>query len=108
MLRAAPGPTRPVFSLPLALVANRFGQTRIGRAVLRGPCGWVLNMGGPHGTPAVATEETIEQVQPQGSKAIGHWRRSSLMTTDKAATAIGDRRGGDQDGDDHLGHDRPW
>jgi hypothetical protein len=71
----------------LAPVANRFGQTRTGRAVMRGPCGWVLNMGGPHGTPAVATEETIEQVQPQGSKAIGHWRRSSLMTTDMAATA---------------------
>ena len=85
--------------LPLAPVANRFGQTRTGRAVMRGPCGWVLNMGGPHGTPAVATEETIEQVQPQGSKAIGHWRRSSLMTTDMAAAprrwvALQDSSGG--------------
>jgi hypothetical protein len=43
-------------------VANRFGQTRTGRAVMRCPCGWVLNMGGPHGTPAVATEETLVKV----------------------------------------------
>ena len=44
------------------IVANRFGQTRTGRAVMRCPCGWVLNMGGPHGTPAVATEETLVKV----------------------------------------------
>ena len=43
-------------------IVNRFGQKRTGRAVMRGPHGWVLNMGGPHGTPAVATDETITGV----------------------------------------------
>jgi hypothetical protein len=28
-------------------------KPRTGRAVMRGPAGWVLNMGGPHGRPAV-------------------------------------------------------
>lgn len=28
-----------------------------GRAVMRGPAGWVLNMGGRYGTPAVCTPD---------------------------------------------------
>jgi hypothetical protein len=28
-------------------------KPRTGRAVMRGPGGWVLNLGGPHGTPGV-------------------------------------------------------
>lgn len=44
-------------------IVNRFGQEHTGRAVMRGPHGWVLNMGGPHGTPAVATEENIVRVR---------------------------------------------
>jgi hypothetical protein len=39
-------------------------------AVMRGPCGWVLNMGGAYGTPAVATAETIVKVKPAGSKLL--------------------------------------
>lgn len=42
---------------------NRFGQARTGRAVM--PCiagGWVLNMGGPHGTPGIANEFNIIRV----------------------------------------------
>ncbi len=38
------------------------GQERTGRAVMRGPYGWVLNMGGRHGTPGVATDENIVRV----------------------------------------------
>jgi hypothetical protein len=34
-----------------------------GRAVMLGPAGWVLNMGGKHGTPAVATEDKIVAVK---------------------------------------------
>lgn len=34
-----------------------------GRAVMRGPHGWVLNMGGPHGRPAVASESNIVSVR---------------------------------------------
>jgi hypothetical protein len=51
-------------------IINRFGQVRTGRAVMRGPCGWVLNMGGAYGTPAVATAETIVKVKPAGSKLL--------------------------------------
>jgi hypothetical protein len=36
---------------------------RSGRAVMRGPCEWVLNMGGQHGTPAIATPENIVLVK---------------------------------------------
>jgi hypothetical protein len=38
---------------------------RTGRAVMRGPHGWVLNMGGRYGTPAVATVENIVRVRKQ-------------------------------------------
>lgn len=44
-------------------IVNRFGQEHTGRAVM--PCsagGWVLNMGGPHGTPGIATDENTVRV----------------------------------------------
>lgn len=44
-------------------IVNRFGQQRTGRAVMRGPAGWVLNMGGPHGTPAIASPENVTRVK---------------------------------------------
>ena len=44
-------------------IVNRFGQTRTGRAVMRGPHGWVLNMGGAHGTPAIANDDNIVAVK---------------------------------------------
>lgn len=34
-----------------------------GRAVFRGTHGWVLNMGGAHGTPGVATAENVTRVR---------------------------------------------
>ena len=43
-------------------IVDRFGQTRKGKAVMLGPAGWVLNMGGPHGTPAIATSENVVKV----------------------------------------------
>lgn len=45
-------------------IVNRFGQERTGRAVMLGPAGWVLNMGGAHGTPAIATDENTTRVRP--------------------------------------------
>lgn len=35
------------------------GQERSGKAVMRGPHGWVLNLGGAHGTPGIADERNI-------------------------------------------------
>jgi hypothetical protein len=40
-------------------------KPKTGRAVMRGPHGWVLNMGGPHGTPGVASPENIVKVVRQ-------------------------------------------
>jgi hypothetical protein len=54
-------------------IVNRFGQKSTGRAVMLGPAGWVLNMGGRYGTPAIANEENITKV----SKARGP-RKDSL------------------------------
>lgn len=45
-------------------IVNRFGQESTGTAVMKGPAGWVLNMGGAHGTPAIATDENIVKVKP--------------------------------------------
>lgn len=51
-------------------IVNRFGQEHEGRAVMRGPGGWVLNMGGRHGTPAIATADNITKVRrPRGNPA---------------------------------------
>ena len=44
-------------------IVDRFGKERTGRAVMRGPYGWVLNMGGRHGTPAVATADNVVSVR---------------------------------------------
>lgn len=49
-------------------IVDRFGQQHTGRAVMRGPYGWVLNMGGRHGTPAIATDDNITFVKPKGSR----------------------------------------
>jgi hypothetical protein len=44
-------------------ITDRFAQERTGRAVMRGTHGWVLNMGGAHGTPAIASDENIVRVK---------------------------------------------
>jgi RadC-like JAB domain len=49
-------------------IVNRFGQERTGRAVMLGPAGWVLNMGGRHGTPAVATLTNFVRVSGDGRR----------------------------------------
>lgn len=44
-------------------IATPHGQQRTGRMVMRGPAGLVLNLGGPHGTPGVATPGNIVSVK---------------------------------------------
>lgn len=44
-------------------IVDRFGTERTGRAVMRGPAGWVLNMGGAHGTPAIASDANTTRVR---------------------------------------------
>jgi len=38
-------------------------KPRSGRAVMRGPAGWVLNLGGAHGTPGIASARNIVSVR---------------------------------------------
>lgn len=40
------------------------GNEVTGKAVMKGPSGWVLNLGGPHGRPGIATEENTILVKP--------------------------------------------
>jgi hypothetical protein len=53
------------------------GQQRTGRAVMRSSHGgWVLNMGGKHGTPGVADEHNIVSVKVKGGRSgLGNGKR---------------------------------
>jgi hypothetical protein len=44
-------------------IVNRFGQSSTGRAVMKGAAGWVLNMGGKYGTPAIADGTNVVRVK---------------------------------------------
>lgn len=45
-------------------IVDRFGVRRTGRAVMRSAHGgWVLNMGGPHGTPGLADDSNTVHVR---------------------------------------------
>lgn len=50
-------------------IVDRFGTQRTGRAVMRSSHGgWVLNMGGKHGTPGIADERNIVSVKVSGGR----------------------------------------
>jgi hypothetical protein len=45
-------------------IKNRFGQEKTGKAVMpSGEGGWVLNMGGAHGTPGLATDDNVTKIK---------------------------------------------
>lgn len=44
-------------------IVNRFGQSRAGRCVMKFPAHAVLNMGGKHGIPAIATDLNVIKVR---------------------------------------------
>ena len=76
-------------------IVDRFGQQRTGRAVMRGPAGWVLNMGGRHGTPGIASPENVVRVvrarEPHGkpkSMAGEHARGLDAFTRGYVAAAL--------------------
>jgi hypothetical protein len=56
------------------LVQNGIGRNgpefrqKTGRAVMKGPAGWVLNMGGKHGTPGIASEDNIVSVRQSNAR----------------------------------------
>lgn len=43
-------------------IKDRFGKVKAGKVVMRGPAGWVLNMGGKYGVPAIANEGNIVKI----------------------------------------------
>lgn len=47
----------------LVTIVTPHGSKLKGRAVMRGPAGWVLNLGGAHGTPGIATEDNVIAVR---------------------------------------------
>ena len=49
-------------------IRNRFNQERTGRAVMHGPAGWVLNMGGRYGIPAIADESNTVKIRKGKTK----------------------------------------
>lgn len=51
-------------------IVTPHGNLLQGRPVMRGPAGWVLNLGGPHGTPGIASEENVVWVSG-ASKTLG-------------------------------------
>jgi protein tyrosine phosphatase (PTP) superfamily phosphohydrolase (DUF442 family) len=44
-------------------IVNKFGQEIVGKAVMLGPAGWVINIGGRYGTPAIASPENVIRVK---------------------------------------------
>ncbi len=81
-------------------IVDRFSAQRTGRAVMLGPGGWVLNMGGPHGTPAIATPKNVVGVRksktrlPKGAIAGSFApRRSSRRSRRSRRSRHGDTRG---------------
>jgi hypothetical protein len=65
-IRGNPGIVDAIRPGDTVIIVNRFGQERKGRAVMRSTYGgWVLNMGGPHGTPGIADEDNIVKVIPR-------------------------------------------
>ena len=53
------------------LESDPVGQLSSGRAVMQGPGGWVLNMGGAHGTPKIASETNTVWVQGASALKVG-------------------------------------
>jgi DNA-directed RNA polymerase subunit RPC12/RpoP len=68
-------------------IVNRFGQPSTGRAVMpaKGGIGWVLNMGGAHGTPGIATDENVVKVSPakRGSTMVSKHVVAELVSIAK-------------------------
>lgn len=44
-------------------ITTPHGQQITGKAVMRGPYGWVLNLGGRYGRPGIASEANIVKIK---------------------------------------------
>jgi hypothetical protein len=50
-------------------IVTPHGSRLTGRAVMRGPAGWVLNLGGRHGTPGIASDDNVIAVRASRTAA---------------------------------------
>lgn len=67
------------------------GQQVSGTAVMKGPSGWVLNMGGKYGRPGIATEENIVKVVPtKNPRPTFRAASQEVMATMMGRMAVGD------------------
>jgi len=66
------------------------GMISTGRAVMRGPAGWVLNMGGRYGTPGIASDENTIYVA--GAKLPKPSKKSAFNSGDLANAMVGGNR----------------
>jgi hypothetical protein len=69
-------------------------KQKTGRAVMRGPAGWVLNMGGPHGTPGIATDENIVKIAPRKNPPAKRRKRASSRRKSSRRVAYAVKKGG--------------
>lgn len=50
-------------------ILDRFNKRHTGWVVMKGPAGWVINMGGKYGTPAIASpSNTVRVTNPRERK----------------------------------------
>ena len=75
-------------------IINRLGQQRTGRAVMLGPAGWVLDMGGRYGTPAIATPQNIIGVRKAKTRtSAGSFVTRRSRPSRRSRPRHGDTRG---------------
>lgn len=77
-------------------ISTRHGSKLTGRAVMLGPAGWVLNLGGKHGTPGIATDQNVVTIK-RGKSVI--YTMESVEEAEKYARKSA--RGGDYSGNEN-------
>lgn len=67
-------------------IALYHGGSKTGRVVMRGPGGWVLNLGGAHGTPGIATpDNTLKVMKTKAGRSPSPGWMSRVNPKRKAA-----------------------
>ena len=71
-------------------ILTRHGQERTGRAVMRSSTGgWVLNLGGPHGTPGLADEDNIVKVKKKNPRRVSQEGAKQRVAMKRSLRAAG-------------------
>lgn len=74
-------------------IVDRFGSRRTGRAVMPSSTGgWVLNMGGPHGRPGIASAENIVKVSKRKNTVTWGKQQDQKFTSQALAKLFPGKR----------------